>query len=196
MGCIDKVKDQFISWFDKDNNASFLFVTAAMGWVLASFAQTVGLMHNKELSKEDKKFLVPQEIADGAANIGMYALVTTQLMKGAEKLTQPGKNGKPFINLKDETGNILEYAKHPEQYAKMGRNLQTGAAILGGIISTCILTPIVRNAFAGYMKKKSDEKAPEQKLTLQDNYSGRIQPFFTKTYSFPAFKSYSGNMRI
>ncbi len=196
MGCLDKIKNEFVSWFDKDNNAGFLFVTAALGWVLASAAQTVGLMHNKELSKEDKKFLVPQELADGAANIGMYALVTTKLMNGAEKLTKPNKNGKTFINLKDETGKILDYSTHTAEYAKMGRNLQTGAAILGGIISSCILTPIVRNAFAGYMKKRADKKAPEEKLTLQDNYSGRIQPFFTKTYSYPAFKSYSSNMKI
>ncbi len=195
MGCIDKIRQEFVSWFDKDNNASFLFVTAALGWVLASAAQTVGLLRNKELTKEDKKFLVPQELADGAANIGMYALVTTNLMKGAEKICKPGKNGKPFIALKDESGKILDYASNIEQYAKTGRNLKTGAAILGGIISTCILTPIVRNAFAGYMKKKSDKEA-HQKLTLEDNYSGRTQPFFTKTYSYPAFKSYSGNMKI
>lgn len=196
MGCLNKIQNEFISWFDKDNNASFLFVTAALGWVLASAAQTCGLLQNKELTKKDKKFLVPQEIMDGTANIAMYALVTTKLMSGAKKLVQPGKNGKPFINLKDASGNIFDYASNQAKYAKMGRNLETGAAILGGIISTCILTPFVRNAFAAYMKKKSENKPAEQKMTLQDNYSGRIQPFFTKTYSFPAFKSYSGNMKI
>lgn len=196
MGCLDKIQKEFVGWFDKDNNASFLFVTAALGWVLASAAQTFGLLQNKELTKEDKKFLVPQEIMDGTANIAMYALVTTRLMNGAKKLTQPGKNGKPFINLKDNFGNILDYASNQAQYEKMGRNLKTGAAILGGVISTCILTPVVRNAFAAYMKKKSENKSEEHKLTLQDNYSGRIQPFFTKTYTFPVFKSYSQNMKI
>ncbi len=196
MGCLNKLQTEFQGWFDKNNNASFLFITAALGWVLASAAQTVGLIRNKELSKEDKKFLIPQEIADGAANIGMYALVTTKLMDGAEKMCKPGKNGKPFINLKDETGKILDYSTNIKQYEAAGRNLKTGAAILGGIISTCILTPIVRNAFAGYMKKKSDKKQPEERIPLQDNYSGRTQPFFTKTYSYPVFKSNSGNMRI
>ena len=70
MGCLNKLQTEFQGWFDKNNNASFLFITAALGWVLASAAQTVGLIRNKELSKEDKKFLIPQEIADGAANIG------------------------------------------------------------------------------------------------------------------------------
>lgn len=196
MGCLNKLQTEFQGWFDKNNNAGFLFITAALGWVLASAAQTVGLMNNKELSKKDKKFLVPQEIADGAANIGMYALVTTNLMKGAEKICKPGKNGKPFICLKDETGKILDYSTNIEQYAKTGRNLKTGAAILGGIISTCILTPIVRNAFGAYMKKKSEQKQPEEKILLKDNYTSRTQPFFTKTYSFPAFKSYSGNIKI
>ena len=85
MGCLNKIQNEFISWFDKDNNASFLFVTAALGWVLASAEQTCGLLQNKELTKKDKKFLVPQEIMDGTANIAMYALVTTKLMSGAKK---------------------------------------------------------------------------------------------------------------
>jgi len=192
MGLTDKLQGEFKSWFDKDNNASFLFITAALGWVLASAAQTFGLIHNKELTKEDKKFLIPQELADGTANIAMYALVTTNLMKGAEKICKPGKNGKPFINLKDSTGQILDYSTNMELYAKTGRNLKTGAAILGGIISTCILTPIVRNAFAAYMKKRSEAKTPEDNIPARDNYSGRTQPFFTKTYSYPVFKNNSG----
>ena len=106
MRFIDSIQKGFIGWFDKDNNASFLFATAAIGWILASAAQTFGILKSKELSKEDKKFLVPQEIADGTANIAMYAAVTTNLMKMAENSCKPGKNGKaPFISLKDSAGD-------------------------------------------------------------------------------------------
>jgi len=183
MGILNKIQQTFVGWFNKDNNANFLFTTAAIGWILASCAQTFGVVVNKELSKEEKRFLVPQEIADGAANIGLYALVTTNMMKGAEKLCKPGKNGKPFIGLKNEAGQILDYATHGAEYAKMGRNLKTGAAILGGIISTCILTPIARNAFAGYMKKRADRKNPENRPAQFDVYSGRTQPYFTRVYN-------------
>ena len=185
MGIINAMQKSFVSWFDKNNNANFLFATAAIGWILASAAQTVGIAKSKELSKEDKKFLIPQEIADGTVNIAMYAAVTTNLMKMAEKSCKPGQNGKaPFISLKDAAGNILDYASHGAEYAKMGRNLKTGAAILGGIISTCILTPIARNAFAAYVKKKTDGK--NNKDTIPVNMqSTRTQPFFTKTYNTP-----------
>ncbi len=182
MRFIDSIQKGFISWFNKDNNASFLFATAAIGWILASAAQTFGILKSKELSKEDKKFLVPQEIADGTANIAMYAAVTTNLMKMAEKSCKPGKNGKaPFISLKDSAGNILDYASNTATYAKTGRNLKTGAAILGGIISTCILTPIARNAFAAFIKKNTDKK-PTETIVPTNIYGGRTQPFFTKTY--------------
>ena len=182
MRLLDSIQKGFTGWFDKNNNASFLFATAAIGWVLASAAQTFGILQSKELSKEDKKFLVPQEIADGTANIAMYAIITTNLMKMAEKSCKPGKNGKaPFVSLKDAAGNVLDYTSNVAAYAKMGRNLKTGAAILGGIISTCILTPIARNAFAAFIKKRADKKSTE--IIVPTNiYGGRTQPFFTKTY--------------
>ncbi len=184
MRFLDSLQKGFVGWFDRNNNASFLFTTAAIGWVLASAAQTFGILKSKELSKEDKKFLVPQELADGTANIAMYAVVTTNLMNLAEKSCKPGKNGKaPFVSLKDASGNILDYTTNAAQYAKTGRNLKTGAAILGGIISTCILTPIVRNAAAAFIKKQADKKKGE--VIVPTNIYGRTQPFFTKTYPMP-----------
>lgn len=198
MGLGNFITKEFQSWFNKNNNANFLFTTAAIGWILASCAQTVGIIRNKEISAEEKKFLVPQEIMDGTANIGMYALVTTKLMEGAEKLTKPGKNGKePFVKLKDGAGNILNYAKNKAEYAKMGRNLRTGAAILGGVISTCILTPVVRNAFGAFVKKKVDTKnetTPEGQKRNPEVYTPtRTQPYFAKTYSpYSAFRPNTG----
>lgn len=180
MGIIDGMQKGFQSWFNKDNNANFLFVTAALGWVLASFAQTFGLVNNKDLTKEDKKFLIPQEIADGVTNIGMYALVTTKLMEKSKKLLEPSKSGKPFVQLKDASGKILDYASNQAQYAKMGRNFETGAAIVGGIISTCILTPVLRNLVGAYMKKRAD-KNPDTKEIPVRTYD-RTQPYFTQTY--------------
>lgn len=200
MRLLNNLQKGFIGWFDKDNNANFLFITAALGWFLASAAQTFGLAKNKELTKEEKKFLVPQEIMDGTANIGMYALVTTKLMDFAENLAKPNKKGKLPINLKNEAGQILDYKDNIKEYAKLGNNLKTGAAILGGVISTCILTPIVRNAFGAYMKKRSDKNNPvaNTNTTPVDIYGSRTQPYFTKTYNMQPSRVYqtSGNLKI
>lgn len=200
MSVLSKLHDGFVSWFDKANNGNFLFATAAIGWFLASAAQTFGIAHSKELTKEEKKFLIPQEMADGAVNIGMYALVTTNLMKFSENLLKPGKKAKPFITLKDEAGNILDYAKNTKDYIKMGNNFRAGAAILGGVISTCILTPIIRNAVGAYIKKKGNEiSAPKENASLpQKPYPARTQPYFTNSglYQAKPFNSFSGNLKI
>lgn len=74
------------------NNGNFLFLSAAAGWVLASMAQTIGLITNKEIGKEEKKFLVPQEVLDGTFNIASYAAVTVPIMNLASKVA--GKNAK------------------------------------------------------------------------------------------------------
>ena len=44
----------------------------AAGWVLSALAQIVMIARNKDIDKKEKKFLIPQEIADGVINVGLY----------------------------------------------------------------------------------------------------------------------------
>lgn len=44
----------------------------AAGWVLSALAQILMLARNKDIDKKEKRFLIPQEIADGAINVGLY----------------------------------------------------------------------------------------------------------------------------
>lgn len=44
----------------------------AAGWVLSALAQIVMIAKNKDIDKKEKKFLIPQEIADGVINVGLY----------------------------------------------------------------------------------------------------------------------------
>ncbi len=127
-----------------DNNGMFLFLSAAAGWALGSTAQTIGLMTNKNIGKEEKKFLVPQEILDGAFNVLSYAAVTLPLMSKAKKLA---------------------VAKFPNK-AEIASGASTLAAIAGGIISSNIITPVLRNKSSVRVKNIMDKKRADQKLDV------------------------------
>lgn len=136
------------------NNGLFLFGSLAAAWILASTAQTFGLMLNKKIPKEEKKFLIPQEIMDGTFNIATYAAVTVPLMAGTGKLAS-----KSFKSEK-----AVEGAK-------------TVAAIAGGIISSNIITPLLRNKTSVMIKNKM-EKANKGEPVKPVVYNGKSYPYF------------------
>ena len=136
------------------NNGLFLFASLATAWLLASTAQTFGLVFNKKIPKEKKKFLVPQEIMDGAFNIATYAAITVPLMAGAGKIAKK--------NFKNEAA--IEGAK-------------TIAAVAGGILSSNIITPLLRNKTSVIIKNKM-EKANGGEPVKPIIYNGKSYPYF------------------
>lgn len=83
-----------LSWayrnYSQDVGKSLIHL-GAVGWVLSSLAQTTMLITNKDIDKKEKKFLVPQEIADGVVNVGLYYTVSELIKRGAERLVENGK---------------------------------------------------------------------------------------------------------
>ena len=79
------------------NPANMLIWTGVLGWFLSSAAQVVAIAANDKIPKEQKAFLIPQEIGDGAINVLSFFLVT-QVVKGlASKLVSTGKLTNPAI---------------------------------------------------------------------------------------------------
>ncbi len=76
--------------FEKDLSTA-LIVTSALGWVLSSLGQIFGMLRNDKLSKEEKKFLIPQEMADAVVNIGSFLLITKSVSKFTKWLASSGK---------------------------------------------------------------------------------------------------------
>ena len=70
---------------------NFLIVTSALGWALSSAGQITGMLSNDKLTKEDKKFLIPQEIADAVVNIGSFLLITKSVSALTKMLASSGK---------------------------------------------------------------------------------------------------------
>ena len=120
-GLFDKIKT---AAFGKMSHGlgSMLIVTSAMGWALASAAQICGIAKNDKYSKEEKNFLVKQEIADASLNILSRGLidsgkiVTPKISNFCKKqgfdLTQPKTSISKLVNEKlENTISNIQKAK-------------------------------------------------------------------------------------
>lgn len=124
-----------------------LSVLGAFGWATSSVAQIASLSVNKKITKEEKKFLIQQEIAEGAVNTGLYFAIT-----------QLGKNIVTNLADKDKIKfpNSLDSKKINKQ------NIGILAVVIGSVISCNIVTPILRNVIT----KRYQEKARKNKIIL------------------------------
>ena len=76
----------------KRNTAKMLVVTGTIGWGLSSLAQIGAVLFNPKIPREQKAFLVPQEVLDAVVNIGSFFLITQMTKKSSLKWLLPGKS--------------------------------------------------------------------------------------------------------
>lgn len=93
----NSIKDKAFGKLSK-GLGSMLIVTSAMSWALASAAQIVGVLKNDKYSKDEKSFLIRQEIADASLNILSFCAITTGCKNLSRKLIDSGKIVTPTIN--------------------------------------------------------------------------------------------------
>ena len=60
-----------------ENPGTMLVHTGVLGWILSAMAQVSAVVFNDKISKEQKSFLIPQEIADAAINIISFYVINT-----------------------------------------------------------------------------------------------------------------------
>ena len=75
----------------KRNTAKMLVVTGTIGWGLSSLAQIGAVLFNPKIPREQKAFLVPQEVLDAVVNIGSFFLITQMTKKVVSKMASTGK---------------------------------------------------------------------------------------------------------
>lgn len=168
------VLDNVLNWvaehFRKDASKMLIW-TGVAGWTLSSLAQVGAVLCNNKISSEKKSFLVPQELADAAVNIGSFFLITQAAKKTVSKLFSTGKFapqkvrayldknkdlyakkiGKLDFDLDEVLKKNQDFPKD-EYYAC--KNFGTTLATVGaGIVSSNIVTPIIRNNMASKMQK-------------------------------------------
>ncbi len=84
------------------NAGKALLVLNAAGMIFAAISNTCAAAVDKNTSKEDKKFLVPAGAVTGVANIGIYYLMTSKIIKFLQRAAEK-------IEIKDE--NVLKFIK-------------------------------------------------------------------------------------
>lgn len=166
----------------KEDASKMLIWTGVAGWTLSSVAQIGAVLFNSKISNEQKSFLIPQEFADAAVNIGSFFLVTQGAKKVVAKMFKTGKFapktvreylnknkdlygekvGKLDFNLDDV---FAQKTGAPKEAYVACKNFGTTLATIGaGILSTNVITPIVRNEMAANMQKKYIDKTQNQDL--------------------------------
>lgn len=194
--------DKLLTWIaDKfsKNASKMLIATGVVGWTLSSLAQIGAILFNPNISKEQKSFLIPQEFADALVNIGSFFAITQVTRMITSKLFSTGKfasnSVREFLNknqhlYKDKIGKISfdidqiikSQPLFPKKEYYATKNFYTTlATVTAGIVSSNIVTPIVRNKMANKMHKNyvdMKKTEVEQKPQVQ-----QVQPAFKSAYS-------------
>lgn len=167
--------DATLTWiaehFRKDASKMLIW-TGVAGWTLSSLAQIGAIWFNSKIPNEQKSFLVPQEMADAAVNIGSFFLITQASKKMVSKLFSTGKfapkavkeylernkdlYAKKIGKLDFDLDEVLKSDKinFPKDEYYACKNFGTTLATVGaGVVSSNIVTPIIRNNMATKMQK-------------------------------------------
>lgn len=157
-----------------------LLLVGVAGWVLSSLAQVTAVVINNKIPKDQKKFLIPQELADAGVNIASFFLITQWFTKHGENMVKSGKLITPAIKkglekfeVESKIGtkgfDITDLDQIKETSSKFNKEFQTDyykfadgvsfiSSTLGSIISCNIITPILRNKIAANRQKASIEQ--------------------------------------
>ena len=150
------------------NMGDIIIITSVAAWLASSAAQIIGIATNKNYTHEQKKFMITQETADALTNIGLYFGITKSFKWISSKMVSTGKLAPKSILKFMEDKNVLgargrfgfDLTKVPGfnnikgEYSAFKDFADATAAITGGIISSNILTPIIRNEVASYRQNK------------------------------------------
>lgn len=215
---IQRICDAIASKYS-DDIGKMLVHTGVIGWILSSAAQVTAIVINDKIPKEQKMYMVPQELADAAVNIISYYAISRTFKAVSNKLVSSGKLLPEAIrtflknsSLADKVGKAgFDVKKHgnlptelAEQYNKFFKGVDVAGTTLGSILSCNIVTPIVRNEIAANKQKKCiakmDSNAPENHISNIKNNPEK--PAFLQAPTMQAFQTayatrpMSGNLKI
>jgi len=216
--------------FTAENFDTFLISTYIAGVGLSSLAQTAAIKHNNKYSNSEKKFMIKQEWSDAGINSGLFAIITVPLGKLASELVETGRfitdDCRNFISThapekindlgKYETSitKILKKLKFknvkPQDIENMIKkcttvknSMATCAVVGGGILASCVLSPIVRNIVASHRHENSTTIKPQTSNTPvlnpnpQNKPNTEVKPNIeTKPHRFDDFRTRTTGMKI
>lgn len=118
LNFLEKTKTSLFNY--SNDAAKMLLHTATAGWILSAAGQIYGIASNKKVSKKEKQFLIPQEMADAAVNIISFYVFTNTIQNFTKGLASKGKIITPYI--KKFCGNHgIQLGKNADgKYTKIG----------------------------------------------------------------------------
>ncbi|MCQ2788807.1 MAG: hypothetical protein MJ229_00365 [bacterium] len=158
-------------------NVSNLFIwTTIISNATSCAAQCFGIKKNPQNDDKRKSFLTKQEIAECGLNIASYFIFSKGFEKGAKNLVSSGKVlSKKIVNLAAKNNiDITDFKKVSQSLdGKVTDNLKVlkndydcfkqgvglVGTISGGLLSTTLVVPVLKNTIATQIQKKQDKKA-------------------------------------
>ncbi|MBQ8460666.1 hypothetical protein IJ541_11290 [bacterium] len=182
--------------------------TGVIGWVLSSLAQISAIVFNDKIPKEQKMFLIPQEMADAGINIISFYLITQGFKNVANKLVKTGrwlpKSVKDFLVYKgaaDKLGkgsfdvyrsNLLT-PSGLKRYNSFKNGIDVIGTTIGSVISCNLVTPVARNEIASDSQKKGIARMNKTNQKPDLKINNKYYAYFKR----PTMQNfYSGNMKV
>lgn len=189
-----------------DAPGKMLVHTGVIGWLLSSAAQVCAIVINDKIPKEQKMYLIPQEIADALVNIVSFYAITQTFTSTALKLVNSGRW------LPKSVKNFLEYKGLGDKLGKKGFDIVKSGALspsakkrfdlfkngvdviattIGSILSCNIVTPIIRNEIAAKRQKDSISKMGPNGANLSPSniYSDNFVKNYIKKPTLQSFQA-------
>ena len=198
-----------------ENPGKMLVHTGVLGWILSSLAQIAAVVLNDKISKEQKVFLIPQEMADAAANIISFYVVTNSVKALGSKLVKTGKLSTPKIlkhlektgipvksknGVKSPVGNwdfditkLANFDDIAKEFKPFKNGVDVGASLIGSIISSNIITPVIRNEYAAKQQKNALAKMKAKQMNTLEAPRGIS---LAEYQSRAAMRYNSGNLKV
>ena len=147
--------------FTHKDPAKMLIGMGALGFALSSMAQCFAIKINDKIDKKKKKFLLAQEVADGAVNIGLFLGLTSSIWKISDKLLK--MTGIAKIG-KGSQATII----NPEgrSHIKSGGRILT--TTIASVVACNIITPIIRNFIAGKLTARRDKQEKDSQTIVNE----------------------------
>lgn len=199
----------FVAKHYGSNTGKMLIHTGVIGWILSSAAQVVAIVINDKIPKEQKMYLIPQEIADAAVNIVSFYAITQTFSSVAKRLVTSGKllpkSVKDWMSVKGLLGKIGKsnsniYNAGLSAAAKKRLDIfKEGIDVIGttagSILSCNIVTPIVRNEIAANRQKNSIAKMHSDTNVVSNVNNPNSKREFIKRPSMQTFTN-SSSLKI